>query len=66
MIVGSESDLSAILELARLVIRQDGEVCELNQQGVRSRAHEAGVLVGQEHDLWEFHEWLRERLDGLT
>lgn len=63
--IAGEADLAPILELARLVIRQDGEVCELNQQGLRSRAHSAGVLVGQEHDLWDFHEWLRERLDAV-
>lgn len=60
--IRNEDELAPILELARIVIRQDGEVCELNQRGLRSRAHDRGVLVGQEHDLWEFHEWLRERL----
>ena len=55
-------DLLPILELARTVIREDGEACELNQRGLRSRRFAAGVLVGQEYDLWTFHEWLRSRV----
>jgi len=51
-----------ILELARAVIRQDGEVCEINQRGLRSRRFSGGILVGQEYDLWTFHEWLRSRV----
>lgn len=54
--------IAAILELPRKVIQQDGEVCELNQQGLRSRRHSAGVLVAQEYELWNFHQWLRKRL----
>jgi Rieske 2Fe-2S family protein len=51
-----------MLELGRLVIAQDGRVCELNQQGLRSRRHRHGVLVPQEHAVWQFHQWLRARL----
>ena len=54
--------LEDLFELGRLVVRQDGEACELNQRGLRSRRHERGVLVPQEESLWEFHEWLRTRL----
>lgn len=54
--------MDSILQLGRLVVEQDGRVCELNQQGLRSMAHNAGVLVPQEHSVWEFHNWLRERL----
>jgi phenylpropionate dioxygenase-like ring-hydroxylating dioxygenase large terminal subunit len=60
--IRSDGDLAPILELARIVIRQDGEVCELNQRGLHSRSHSEGVLVAQENDLWDFHEWLRGRL----
>lgn len=52
-----------MFELSRLVIEQDGRVCELNQQGLRSRRHEHGVLMPQEHNLADFHRWLRERLE---
>jgi Rieske 2Fe-2S family protein len=55
-------DLERICELARLVIQQDGDVCELNQRGLRSRSHAAGVLVSQEYELWQFHEHIRAKL----
>lgn len=58
----TSEELAPILELARTVMRQDAEVCELNQRGLRCRRHEQGVLVAQEQYLWEFHEWLRGRL----
>jgi Rieske 2Fe-2S family protein len=54
--------LEKMAELGRLVVAQDGRVCELNQQGLRSRRHRRGVLMPQEASLHEFHEWLRSRL----
>jgi Rieske 2Fe-2S family protein len=48
--------------LGRLVVAQDGRACELNQQGLGSRRHRAGVLMPQEESLHEFHEWLKSRL----
>ena len=56
------AELEHMVELGRLVVAQDGRVCELNQQGLRSRRHRAGVLMPQEHALAEFHDWLRSRL----
>jgi len=55
-------ELERMYELGRLVVAQDGRVCELNQQGLRSRRHREGVLMPQEHALHEFHQWLRSRL----
>lgn len=60
----STDNLAPILNFARIVIQQDGEVCELNQRGLHSRSHKQGVLVAQEYQLWHFHEWLRSRLAG--
>ena len=57
-----EAAIESIVELVRLVLQQDGEVCELNQKGIHSNRHVAGVLVPQEFELWHFHEWLREKL----
>lgn len=54
--------MESILQLGRLVVEQDGRVCELNQQGLRSMPHKAGVLIPQEYSVREFHDWLRERL----
>jgi len=55
-------EIESILGLARTVMQQDAEICELNQLGLKSRRHVEGVLVAQEHALWEFHEWIRARL----
>jgi len=56
------AEVADMLELGRRVVEQDGRVCELNQAGLRCRAHRHGVLVGQEHYLWDFHCWVRDRL----
>ena len=52
-----------MLELGRLVVEQDGELCELNQRVLKSKAHEHGVLVPQEYWVWDFHEWIKARLN---
>ena len=57
-------ELERMFALGRLVVAQDGRVCELNQQGLRSRRHRAGVLMPQEHALAEVHDWLRSRLSA--
>ncbi|HET8692604.1 MAG TPA: aromatic ring-hydroxylating dioxygenase subunit alpha [Steroidobacteraceae bacterium] len=54
--------LGHLYELGRRVVAQDGRVCELNQQGLRSRRFGQGVLMPQEESLQAFHEWLRLRL----
>jgi glycine betaine catabolism A len=55
-------DRERLCALGRLVVAQDARVCELNQRGLRSRAHERGVLVAQEHGVYELHRWIRDRL----
>jgi len=55
-------ELERLLALGRLVVEQDGAICELNQRGLKSRGHRHGVLVPQEYELWVFHQWLRQRL----
>lgn len=51
-----------VLELGKLVVAQDAKGCELNQRGLHSTRHQSGVLVPQEHGVWEFHEWVRALL----
>jgi Rieske 2Fe-2S family protein len=58
--------LDHVFELGRRVVAQDGRVCELNQRGLRSRRHRAGVLMPQEASLREFHDWLKARLAEVT
>jgi phenylpropionate dioxygenase-like ring-hydroxylating dioxygenase large terminal subunit len=66
-VAGAHADqLDRMLELGRIVIAQDARVCELNQQGLRCRRHDHGVLVPQEQSLWQFHEWLRSKLAGAA
>lgn len=55
-------ELERMVELGRLVVAQDGRVCEINQQGLRSRRHCEGVLMPQEESVHAFNEWLRSRL----
>ncbi len=55
-------ELDNMAALGRLLVAQDGRACELNQQGLRSRRHRAGVLMPQEQELLEFHGWLKSRL----
>ena len=37
-------------------------MCELNQKGLRSLRHNHGTLVEQEYELYDFHNWLRNKL----
>ena len=55
-------EIEHMLQLGRLVVEQDGKICEINHQGQKSLRHEAGVLVPQEYEVWDFHEWLRGKL----
>ena len=57
--------LEPILGLTRLVIQQDGDVCELNQQGLHSMRHQSGALIPQEYELWDFHESIRNKLANM-
>ena len=61
----SDAQISAIVALAKKVVEQDGEVCELNQKGLHSNRHTRGMLVPQEFDVWNFHEWVRRKLKKI-
>ena len=55
-----------LIELAETVVREDGRASEINQKGLRSNRHKAGVLMPQEIFVREFHDWVREQLDGAN
>lgn len=55
-------DVAELTAFASQVVAEDARVCELNQQGLRSRRHQRGVLLEVEDYVWEFEEWLRQRL----
>lgn len=63
--VESSEQLAAMVTLAKTVVEQDGDVCELNQKGLHSNRHQTGILVAQEFELWNFHEWIRGRVAQL-
>ena len=45
-----------------MVMKQDGEACELNQKGVYNPAREAGTLMPEEYEIKRFHDWLKSKI----
>jgi Rieske 2Fe-2S family protein len=63
MAVEPNFDPSDAVELFDLVNRQDWQVCELTQQGVRSRAyHHGGLYVPSEYELRQFNDFVLAHL----
>ncbi|RRH90829.1 aromatic ring-hydroxylating dioxygenase subunit alpha [Mesorhizobium tamadayense] len=56
-----QTDIDNIVAFGTQVLEEDAAICEINQKGLRSIRHEAGVLMPEEYDLRRFHEWVRER-----
>jgi len=52
-------DLRNIVAFATQVLEEDAAVCELNQRGLHSNRHHAGVLMPEEYDIKRFHDWVR-------
>lgn len=59
----SDFDSSDIVEFWDRINRQDWEVCQLVQLGVRSTAHQHGVYAPQENYLYEFDQYVLEHLE---
>jgi len=57
-------NLANAVDFAILVMDQDARACELNQRGLRSMRHEAGVLMAEEYYLHEFQRWVSEQLES--
>ena len=55
-------DLERLTAFASQVVREDGRACELNQAGLRCSRHQHGVLVEKEKYVYEFENWVREKL----
>jgi Rieske 2Fe-2S family protein len=55
-------DLGNIVEFTQLVMDQDATACEINQGGLHSIAHKAGILMPQEYVIHQFHQWVRAAL----
>lgn len=55
-------DHRPVTEFSGIVMRQDGDACEMNQRGLRNAAYGHGTLMPQEFDIARFHDWVRTRL----
>ncbi len=55
-------DVSKVVDFSGAVMREDAEVCELNQAGLRAAPHESGVLMPEEYVVRQFHDWLRAEI----
>lgn len=57
--------IDAIVRFGSLVLEQDADICEVNQRGLRSSRHRAGVLMPEEYDIARFHDWVAARAAAL-
>ncbi len=57
-------DLAKVVDFGILVMEQDATASELNQQGLRSIRFEKGVLMPEEHHVFDFQNWVRGCLGG--
>ncbi|OZC88905.1 2Fe-2S ferredoxin [Rhodococcus sp. 06-412-2C] len=64
-VVASGRDLQHSVELFHRVNLQDFEACERCQPAMSSRKYRnGGVLVGSEHHIGIFHDWLKNRIEA--
>lgn len=61
-----QADIDNIVAFGRQVLEEDAAICEVNQKGLRSLRHEAGVLMPEEYDLHRFHNWVRDQHTALA
>jgi Rieske 2Fe-2S family protein len=55
-------DIMNNVAIGKLVLEQDARVCEINQAGLSSLRHEAGVLLPEEHLVKRFQDWVKTEL----
>lgn len=55
------TDIDNIVAFGTQVLEEDAGICEVNQKGLRSIRHRAGLLMPEEYDLHRFHQWVRAR-----
>ncbi|PBB41514.1 MAG: aromatic ring-hydroxylating dioxygenase subunit alpha [Mesorhizobium sp.] len=61
----AQTDIDNIVAFGTQVLEEDAAICEINQKGLHSIRHQAGVLMPEEYDLRRFHEWVRGRHAAL-
>jgi Rieske 2Fe-2S family protein len=57
-------NLDNVVDFGKEVLEEDAAVCELNQRGLHSARHTAGVLMPEEYDIKRFHDWVRAQHTG--
>ncbi|WP_245477633.1 MULTISPECIES: SRPBCC family protein [unclassified Mesorhizobium] len=45
------ADIDNIVAFGRQVLEEDANICEINQKGLRSMRHKAGVLMPEEYEF---------------
>ena len=55
-------NLGNVVEFASTVMFEDGAACEMNQRGFRSNQFKHGTLMPQEFDVYNFQQWVRQKL----
>lgn len=52
-------DIERLVAFGHRVVMEDARICEVNQAGLRCRAHEHGMLLPIERDVAAFDDWVR-------
>jgi Rieske 2Fe-2S family protein len=55
-------DIMKACDFSAGVMLEDAAICEVTQRGLHSMAHERGVLMPEEYDVWRFQQWVRQAL----
>jgi Rieske 2Fe-2S family protein len=55
-------NLRNVVDFTDLVMSEDARICELNQRGLHSLRHGAGVVMPEEYMVHSMHEWIRSRI----
>lgn len=55
-------DTSNVVDVATTVLKEDGQVSELNQRGMHAKPFREGVLMPEEYSVKAFQDWVRAQL----
>jgi Rieske 2Fe-2S family protein len=55
-------EVEKINDFIELVMKQDLDICEVNQKGLKSNRFKNGVLTANEYGVYNFHQWIRSEI----
>ncbi|NQV46279.1 MAG: aromatic ring-hydroxylating dioxygenase subunit alpha [Rhodospirillaceae bacterium] len=58
----ADYDMSNVVDFAKLVMGQDSAASELNQRGMHAAPFKQGVLMPEEYEIKDMHDWIRAHL----